>query len=277
MKNLILLFLIVAGGLGQAQDNETLFAVEYEMNGKQIDSYAYSVENCSQTLVVNTWQNWVLSKEGSFNILKKNEANNLHFKNSDDSYKVTLSIIEDTPNKLTVINTLLDQNGMYFSVNNPGFEEIYERLKDLSFQTRKACVRNNVKFSNEMMIKLNKQNVSLQTQKANEIKAYLKATNDLLKLEYRKNLMGEKLDLLENQLERASDDKKIDALMKKRNRTEKQFKTLESNSESLNTKIKFFEENNNVIDSQIDVLSTQIKTQRGLTDIQKAKLESLQR
>ena len=157
------------------------------------------------------------------------------------------------------------------------FSEIYERLKDFSFQTRRACVRNNLKFGNEMMIKLNKQNVSLQTQKGNEIKAYLKSTNDLLKLEYRKNLLGEKLDLLENQLERASDDKKIDVLMKKKNKAEKQFINLENEVEKVSGKIKFFEENSDVIDSQIDGLSSQIKSQRAMTENFRRKLESIER
>jgi len=261
----------------KAQDNESLFAVEYEMNGRKMDSFAYSVENCSQTLILNTWQNWVLSKGGTFNILKKHEASNLQFKNSDDIYKVTLSIVEDSPTKFTIINTLIDQNGMFFSEANPGFDEIYERLKDLSFQTRKACVRNNLKFSNEMMIKLNKQNVSLQTQKGAEIKSLLKSTNELLKLEARKVLAVEKLDLLENQLDRASDDKKIDALMKKRNRAEKQFLTLEKQSDELDGKIVFIEENSNVIDTQIDVLETQIRAQKSLTENLKNRLNQLQR
>ena len=134
MRYFFLLSLMIVGGFGKAQENETLFAVEYNLNGSQIDSYAFSVENCSQNLVLNTWQNWVLSKEGTFNILKKYEATNLHFKNSDDFYKSTLNIIEDSPTKFTVINTLVDQNGMFFSESNPDFSEIYERLKDFSFQ-----------------------------------------------------------------------------------------------------------------------------------------------
>lgn len=277
MKCLVLSLLIMVGVCVKAQDNESLFAVEYEMNGRKMDSFAYSVENCSQTLILNTWQNWVLSKGGTFNILKKHEASNLQFKNSDDIYKVTLSIVEDSPTKFTIINTLIDQNGMFFSEANPGFDEIYERLKDLSFQTRKACVRNNLKFSNEMMIKLNKQNVSLQTQKGAEIKSLLKSTNELLKLEARKVLAVEKLDLLENQLDRASDDKKIDALMKKRNRAEKQFLTLEKQSDELDGKIVFIEENSNVIDTQIDVLETQIRAQKSLTENLKNRLNQLQR
>jgi chromosome segregation ATPase len=277
MRYLILLSLVIAGGFVKAQENETLFAVEYELGGNKIDSYAYSVENCSQSIIHNAWQNWVLSKEGSFNILKKFEANNLHFKNSDDSYKVSLSIVEDAPTKYTIINTLIDQNGMYFSENNPDFSEIFERLKDLSFQTRRACVRNSLKFSNEMMIKLNKQTVDLQTKKGNDIKNHLKSTNELLKLEYRKNLVGEKLDLLENQLERAVDDKKVDALMKKRNKVEKQFISLEDNIETLSNKIKSLEINSNGLDGQIEILTSQIGSQRVLTNNLKDKLENLQR
>lgn len=277
MKRFVLLFLMCSGALLQAQENETLFAVEYEMNGNKIDSYAFSVENCSQTMVLNTWQNWVLSKGGSFNILKKFEANNLQFKNSDDSYKSLLNIVEDSPTQFTIINTLIDQNGMHFSQNNPGFDEIYQRLVDFSFQARKACVRNNLKFSNEMMMKLNKQNVSLQTQKGNDIKSNLKITNELLKLEARKNLAVEKLELLENQLERSNDDKKIDALMKKRDRAEKEFIKLEMNVDNLSNKLKFLEENNDVLDTQIDVLSSQIKAQRSVTNSLKDKLNNLKR
>ncbi|MBS7332370.1 hypothetical protein [Faecalibacter bovis] len=277
MKYLVLAVSLLFTGVNFAQENEGLFAVEYEMNGRQMNSYAYSVENCSQTTVHNTWQNWVLNKAGSFSILKKNEANNLQFKNSKDSYKIILSIVEDSPTKLTLINTLQDQNGMYFSENNPDFNEIYEKLRDLSYQSRRACVRNNLRIANESMIKLSKQNVELQTKKGTSIKSYLKSNNELLKLENKRTLIGDKLDLLENQLERASEDKQIDVLMKKKTKEVNRFKSLDEKIQILTGKVMMAEENNNVLDDQIDVVTSQLQTQRIAIDNLKTKFESIQR
>lgn len=262
---------------GLGQENEGLFEVEYEMNGKQMNSFAYSVENCSQNLVYSTWQNWVENKGGSSTILKKYEANNLQFKNSDDRYKVILSIIEDSPTKLTLINTLVDQNGMYFSENNPDFAEIYEKLRDLAFNTKKACVRNNLKVANELMINLSKENVSLQTKKGTAIKSYLKSNNTLLKLENRKTVLGEKLELLENQLERASDDKKIDALMKKKEKTFSTFKSVDEKIMTLTGKVTMAEENSKVLDDQIDGVTTKLQAQRNVIDHLKEKFIKIQR
>lgn len=277
MRYLALAVSLLFSGVSFAQENEGLFAVEYEMNGRQMNSYAYSVENCSQTTVHNTWQNWVLNKAGSFNILKKNEANNLQFKNSQDSYKIILSIVEDSPTKLTLINTLQDQNGMYFSENNPDYNEIYEKLRDLSYQSRRACVRNNLRVANESMIRLSKQNVELQTKKGSSIKSYLKSNNELLKLENKRTLVGEKLELIENQLERASDDKQIDVLMKKKTKEVNKFKTLEDKIQVLTGKVTMAEEYNNVLDGQIDVVTSQLQTQRSAIDNLKSKFESIER
>lgn len=277
MRYIALAVSLLFSGVGFAQDNEGLFAVEYELNGQQMNSFAYSVENCAQTTVHNTWQNWVLNKAGSFSILKKNEANNLQFKNSQDRYKIILSIVEDSPTKLTLINTLQDQNGMYFSENNPDFDEIYEKLRDLSYQSRRACVRNNLRVANESMIKLSKQNVELQTKKGSSIKSYLKSNNELLKLENKRTLIGDKLDLIENQLERASDDKQIDLLMKKKTREVKKFTTLEEKIQVLTGKVSMDEDYNNVLDDQIDEVTSKLHTQRNAIDNLKSKFESIQR
>lgn len=277
VRNLAWAFVMMLSGAVLGQDNEGLFAVEYEMNGKQINSFAYSVENCTQTLAHNTWQNWVLNKGGNFNLIKKYEATNLQFKNSDDRYKVILSVVEDSPTKLTLINTLIDQNGMYFSESNPDFNEIYEKLKDLSFQTRKACVRNNLKVANESMIRLSKQNVDLQSRKGSSIKTYLKSTNELLKLENKKYLVGESLDLIENQLERASDDKKIDVLMKKKLKAESKFKSLDAKIQELTTKVTLEESNSQTLDNQLDVVSSQLKSQRINIELLKSKFNTIKR
>lgn len=277
MKYLVLVFSLLFTNAIYAQENEGLFEVEYELNGQQMKSFGYSVENCAQSLVYNTWQNWVLNKGGSFNILKKYEANNIQFKNSEDQYKVTLSIVEDSPVKLTLINTLMDQNGMYFSESNPDFSEIYERLRDLSFQTRQACVRNNLKVANESMIRVSKQNVDLQTKKGASIKSYLKANNELLKLENKKTMLIEKLDLIQNQLERASDDKKVDVLMKKKAKTEANFVSVDTKIQTLTAKVKLEEENNQGLDGQIDIVTSQLQTQRSNIETLKAKFQQIQR
>lgn len=277
MKYLALAISLLYGGFSIAQENENLFEVEYELNGKQMNSFAYSVENCSQSLVHSMWQNWVLNKGGSFNILKKYEANNLQFKNSDDKYKVVFSVVEDGPNKLTLINTLIDQNGMPFSETNPDFKEIYEKLLDLSFQTRKGCVRNSLKVANETLIRLSTQNVDLQSKKGSAIKSSLKSYNDLLKLENKKALVAEKYELIENQLERATEDKKIETLMKKKNKTESSLTSLEIKVQDLTAKVATAEESSQALNTQIDVVTEQLQTQRTMTEALKSKFIGIER
>ena len=277
MKYFTLALSLLLSGLSFAQENEGLFEVEYELNGKQNQSFAYTVENCSQSTVHTTWQNWVLNKGGSFSILKKNEASNLQFKNSNDRYKVILSIVEDSPTQLTLINTLIDQNGMNFSTNNPDFNEIVEKLKDLSYQSRKACVRTNLKTANEAMIKLSKQNVDLQAKKGSTIKTYLKSTNELLKLENKQVLITDKLDLIENQLERASDDKMIDGLMKKKDKEVKKYKSLEVSIQDLTQKVETADVTNNALTEQINTITSQLQVQRTAIDNLKVKFNGIQR
>lgn len=277
MKYLALALSLLCGGMSIAQENENLFEVEYELNGKQMNSFAYSVENCSQSMVHSTWQNWVLNKGGSFNILKKYEANNLQFKNSDDKYKVVLSVVEDAPNKLTLINTLIDQNGMPFSETNPDFKEIYNKLLDLSFQTRKGCVRNSLKVANESLMRLSTQYVELQSKKGSTIKSSLKSYNDLLKLENKKSLVVEKYELLENQLERATDDKKVESLMKKKNKTESSIASMEMKIQALTAKVATAEDSSKTLDDQIEVVTSQLQTQRAMTEGLKTKFIGIER
>ncbi len=277
MKQLMLSFLVLLGNLGFAQDNQELFEVEYELNGKQNQSYAYTVENCSQNTIYNTWQNWVLNKAGNFSILKKHEANNLQFKNSDDRYKVILSIVEDSPTQFTIINTLTDQNGMSFSNSNPDFNEIYEKLRDLSYQSRKACVRTALKGANESLIRLTKENVAIQSKKGTSIKSYLKSSNELLKLENKQALLVDKLDLLENQLERATDDKQIDQLMKKKNKIVSKATGLETSIQSLVVKIATAEEQNRVLDQKVEEINNLYKSQRINLESLKSKFIAIKR
>lgn len=277
MKQLMLSFLGLLGSLSFAQDNQELFEVEYELNGKQNQSYAYTVENCSQNTIYNTWQNWVLNKGGNFSILKKHEASNLQFKNSNDRYKVILSVVEDSPTQFTIINTLTDQNGMSFSNSNPDFNEIYEKLRDLSFQSRKACVRTALKTANESLIKLTKENVSLQSKKGSSIKTSLKSNNQLLKLENKQALLVDKLDLLENQLERATEDKAIDQLMKKKNKTVAKATGLETSIQNLVVKIALADEQNTILDQKVEEINNLYKSQRANVESLKSKFIAIKR
>ncbi|GEM52035.1 hypothetical protein F0358_01430 [Empedobacter brevis] len=260
-----------------AQSDEGLFEVEYEMNGQELKSFAFSTENCSQSLIVKSWENWVSNKEGSSGFLKKHEANNIKFKNSQDVYKSVISLVDEENGKTTVINTLTDQNGMGFNSNSPEFDKIYTFLQDLAIKTKQSCVRNELKLANENMIRLAKENADVQLKKGNSIKSYLKNNNTLLKLENKKQVLGDKLELIVNQLERESDEKAIDGLMKKKIKTENALRTIEDQVVTLNGKIQTAEENDKGLDSKINQLTSQIQQQRSMSENLKKKYSSIAR
>ena len=267
----------IISSYANAQSDEGLFEVEYEMNGQELKSFAFSTENCSQSLIVKSWENWVSNKEGSSVFLKKHEANNIKFKNSQDVYKSVISLVDEENGKTTVINTLTDQNGMGFNSNSPEFDKIYTFLQDLAVKTKQSCVRNELKLANENMIRLAKENADAQLKKGNSIKSYLKNNNTLLKLENKKQVLGDKLELIVNQLERESDEKAIDGLMKKKIKTENALRTIEDQVVTLNGKIQTAEENDKGLDSKINQLTSQIQQQRSMSENLKKKYSSIAR
>ncbi|CAM3206786.1 hypothetical protein [Empedobacter stercoris] len=260
-----------------AQSDEGLFEVEYEMNGQDLKSFAFSTDNCAQSLIVKSWENWVTNKEGASGFLKKHEANNIKFKNSQDVYKSVISLVEEENGKTTVINTLTDQNGMTFNSNSAEFDLIYNQLQDLAIKTKQSCVRTELKLANENMIRLTKENADAQIKKGSSIKSYLKNSNTLLKLESKKQALGDKLDLVVNQLERESDDKMMDGLMKKKIKTENALRTIEDQVVSLNGKIQIEEDKDKGLDAKINQLTTQIQQQRLMSENLKKKYSSIAR
>ena len=260
-----------------AQSDEGLFEVEYEMNGQDLKSFAFSTDNCTQSLIVKSWENWVTNKEGASGFLKKHEANNIKFKNSQDVYKSVISLVEEENGKTTVINTLTDQNGMTFNSNSAEFDLIYNQLQDLAIKTKQSCVRTELKLANENMIRLTKENADAQIKKGSSIKSYLKNSNTLLKLESKKQALGDKLDLVVNQLERESDDKMMDGLMKKKIKTENALRTIEDQVVSLNGKIQIEEDKDKGLDAKINQLTTQIQQQRLMSENLKKKYSSIAR
>ena len=260
-----------------AQSDEGLFEVEYEMNGQDLKSFAFSTDNCAQSLIVKSWENWVTNKEGVSGFLKKHEANNIKFKNSQDVYKSVISLVEEENGKTTVINTLIDQNGMTFNSNSAEFDLIYNQLQDLAIKTKQSCVRTELKLANENMIRLTKENADAQIKKGSSIKSYLKNSNTLLKLESKKQALGDKLDLVVNQLERESDDKMMDGLMKKKIKTENALRTIEDQVVSLNGKIQIEEDKDKGLDAKINQLTTQIQQQRLMSENLKKKYSSIAR
>ena len=260
-----------------AQSDEVLFEVEYEMNGQDLKSFAFSTDNCAQSLIVKSWENWVTNKEGVSGFLKKHEANNIKFKNSQDVYKSVISLVEEENGKTTVINTLTDQNGMTFNSHSAEFDLIYNQLQDLAIKTKQSCVRTELKLANENMIRLTKENADAQIKKGSSIKSYLKNSNTLLKLESKKQALGDKLDLVVNQLERESDDKMMDGLMKKKIKTENALRTIEDQVVSLNGKIQIEEDKDKGLDAKINQLTTQIQQQRLMSENLKKKYSSIAR
>jgi len=274
MKN-ILLATIVLSSFANAQVEEGLFEVEYELNGQDLKSFAFTTENCQPATIYKSWENWVSNKEGSSSFLKKHEASNIQFKNSQDVYKSIISVVEEENGKTTIINTLTDQNGMTFNQNSLEFDKIYNSLHSLSVQTKQACVRNELKLANEGLIRLTKDNADAQMKKGASIKSYLKDSNSLLKLESQKQELTDKLDLVTNQLERTADDKSVDKLMKKKLKIENSLNSIESKVNNLNTKIQLAEENDKILDTKISQLSLQIQQQRKNNDSLKKKYNSI--
>jgi chromosome segregation ATPase len=277
MKNIILAITLVVSGFATAQTDEGLFEVEYELNGQQLKSFAFTTDNCSASIITKSWNNWVANKGGSVAFLKKHEANNIQFKNSKDVYKSILNLVEEENGKTTVINTLTDQNGMQFTSSSPEYNVIFGRLQDLGQQTKQACIRNDLRLANENMIKLTKENADAQSKKGNSIKSYLKDSNSLLKLETKKQLLGEKLELVTNQLEQQSDEKSVESLMKKKLKSESSLKSIEDQVVKLNAQIQTSEENNKGLDEKINQLTTQIQQQRTITENLKKKYSTIAR
>lgn len=277
MKNILLATTIILSSIVNAQTDEGLFEVEYELNGQDLKSYAFTTENCQANTIYKSWENWVTNKEGSSSFLKKHEASNITFKNSQDVYKSIISLVEEENGKTTIINTLTDQNGMTFNENSLEFDKIYTSLHDLANKTKQACVRNELKLANEGLIRLTKDNADAQMKKGTSIKSYLKNSNSLLKLESQKQVLSDKLDLLTNQLERSADDKTVDKLMKRKLKTENTLNSIESKVSDLNTKIQSAEESDKLLDAKISQLSLQIQQQRKNTDSLKKKYSSIVR
>lgn len=275
MKKFLLAVIFLSSFSVNAQTDEGLFEVEYEMNGQDLKSFAFSTENCPDNVIVKTWENWVNSKEGTTSFFKKNEASNLKFKNSDDTYKSIISIVQEENEKTTIINTLTDQNGMSFNQESYEFNSIYNYLKDLSVKTKQACVRNELRLANDNLIRLTKDNASAQQKKGSSIKSYLKNSNTLLKVENKKQNLEDKLDLLTNQLEKSSDDKTTDNLMKKKQNVENSLKSIDNQIMSLNTTIQQAEVNDEGLNAKINQLSIQIKDQRTRTENLKKKYSSI--
>ncbi len=272
---MLLAISFVAAGFVNAQVDDGLFEVEYEMNGQNLKSYAFVTNGCSSSIIYKSWENWVANKEGTTTFLKKYEANNVKFKNSDDTYKSIISLVEEEDGKTTVINNLTDQNGMQFNDNSPEFDEIFLRLQDFSIQTKQACVRNELKLANENMIRLTKENADAQMKKGNSIKSYLNHNNTLLRLETKKQVLGEQYALLTDQLERATEDKAIDVIMKKKIKTENTLKKIEDQVVLLNSKIETAEDYDQVLNSKINHLTNQIQQQRKVTEDLKRKYTSI--
>ena len=83
--------------------------------------------------------------------------------------------------------------------------------------------------------------------------------------------------MIVNQLERESDEKAIDGLMKKKIKTENALRTIEDQVVTLNGKIQTAEENDKGLDSKINQLTSQIQQQRSMSENLKKKYSSIAR
>ncbi len=215
-----------------------IFDVEYDVKNQTVQTLGFTIAKCSNTSIQNAWTDWVKARNGKLALLNKNEANEVTFKNSPEKYKATLNLVDEGNDSLTVITTMMDSNGMFVTSSSMDYPEIYERLRDLSYEMRKGCYRYELTQANEYMIRLSNQNLDLQKQKGKLMQSMLKNQNELLKLETKKNIETEKLSTIESDLIMTTDDGKIDKLMKQKTKVESSYYSYDTKITKLNEAIK---------------------------------------
>lgn len=254
-----------------------LFEVEYDAKKQTVQTLGYTIAKCSNTSIDNTWRDWVKARNGKLALLNKYEANEITFKNSPEKYKVNLNLVDEGNDSLTVITTLLDGNGMYLNSSSMDYAEVYEKLKDLSFEMRKGCYRYELTQANEYMMRLTKQSIDAQTTKANLMKKMLKNQNEFLKLETKKNLEAQKIATIDSQLSFEEDEKKLNKLYNQKAKSETKYNTYDAKSSKLNQAINAANIEMEQLDLTLDGVNKTIKAQNELIQTFKSKLNNIYR
>lgn len=275
-RRIAFVFSIFLSSILLAQEGK-LFEVEYDVKKQTIQTLGFTIAKCSNISIQNTWTDWVKARNGKLALLNKNEANDVTFKNSPEKYKVNLNLVDEGNDSLTVITTLVDTNGMFVSSSSMDYQEIYSKLQDLSYEMRKGCYRYELTQANEYLMRLTKQTIDAQSNKANLMKKTLKNQNEFLKLETKKNLESQKISTIESQLSFEEDDKQISKLSNQKNKSESKYNSYDTKSAKLNTAIQSANIEMEQIDVTIEGYDKSIKAQNDLIETLKSKLNNIYR
>lgn len=275
-KRIAFVFSIFLSSFLLAQEGK-LFEVEYDVKKQTIQTLGFTIAKCSNISIQNTWTDWAKARNGKLALLNKNEANDVTFKNSPEKYKVNLNLVDEGNDSLTVITTLVDTNGMFVNSSSMDYQEIYSKLQDLSYEMRKGCYRYELTQANEYLMRLTKQTIDAQSNKANLMKKTLKNQNEFLKLETKKNLESQKISTIESQLSFEEDDKQISKLSNQKNKSESKYNSYDTKSAKLNTAIQSANIEMEQIDVTIEGYDKSIKAQNDLIETLKSKLNNIYR
>ena len=275
-KRIAFVFSIFLSSILLAQEGK-LFEVEYDVKKQTIQTLGFTIAKCSNISIQNTWTDWAKARNGKLALLNKNEANDVTFKNSPEKYKVNLNLVDEGNDSLTVITTLVDTNGMFVNSSSMDYQEIYSKLQDLSYEMRKGCYRYELTQANEYLMRLTKQTIDAQSNKANLMKKTLKNQNEFLKLETKKNLESQKISTIESQLSFEEDDKQISKLSNQKNKSESKYNSYDTKSAKLNTAIQSANIEMEQIDVTIEGYDKSIKAQNDLIETLKSKLNNIYR
>lgn len=275
-RRIAFVFSIFLSSILLAQEGK-LFEVEYDVKKQTIQTLGFTIAKCSNISIQNTWTDWAKARNGKLALLNKNEANDVTFKNSPEKYKVNLNLVDEGNDSLTVITTLVDTNGMFVNSSSMDYQEIYSKLQDLSYEMRKGCYRYELTQANEYLMRLTKQTIDAQSNKANLMKKTLKNQNEFLKLETKKNLESQKISTIESQLSFEEDDKQISKLSNQKNKSESKYNSYDTKSAKLNTAIQSANIEMEQIDVTIEGYDKSIKAQNDLIETLKSKLNNIYR
>ena len=275
-RRIAFVFSIFLSSILLAQEGK-LFEVEYDVKKQTIQTLGFTIAKCSNISIQNTWTDWAKARNGKLALLNKNEANDVTFKNSPEKYKVNLNLVDEGNDSLTVITTLVDTNGMFVNSSSMDYQEIYSKLQDLSYEMRKGCYRYELTQANEYLMRLTKQTIDAQSNKANLMKKTLKNQNEFLKLETKKNLESQKISTIESQLSFEEDDKQISKLSNQKNKSESKYNSYDTKSAKLNTAIQSANIEMEQIDLTIEGYDKSIKAQNDLIETLKSKLNNIYR
>lgn len=267
---LVLIFTLFATALASAQSTD-IYEIEYD-NGTQMFGMAFDVEQCSEQVITSNWKDWIKSRSGKIsimnNIIGKNQATDVHF--SRDVYHLNFDVLPRENDTLIVVNVFQFPNGEYLTKSShpQQYNALQSTMQEFAYQTKKACVRDELENANQYQAKLNDQYIKLQRDKTNLEKQILRNQNKILKLTNKNRVLQENLDNYPIALERETNPKKINKINNKLNRDQQY---LSNNIQDIKT----YQTQNEQSKQSIGLLETQITNKEKELDLQQGVIEKI--